>query len=53
MAGLSALGIKEADQGALVKRLAGKLAPTSYDGAEEVIAGLSRMLDERIKAEKK
>ena len=50
---LSALGIKEADQGALVKRLAGKLVPTSYDGAEEVIAGLSRMLDEKVRAEKK
>jgi hypothetical protein len=47
VAGLASLGIKEAEQGALVKRLAGKLSPTSYDGAEEVIAGLSRMLDEK------
>lgn len=53
MAGLETLGIKEAEQGALVKKLAGKLSPTSYDGAEEVIAGLSRMLDERVRAEKK
>lgn len=53
VAGLASLGIKEAEQGALVKRLAGKLSPTSHDGAEEVIAGLSRMLDERVRAEKK
>lgn len=52
MAGLETLGVKTpAGQSALVARLAGKLSPTSYDGAEEVIAGLSRMLDERRRKE--
>jgi hypothetical protein len=53
IAGLTTLGIKEAAQPDLVKKLAGKLSPASYDGAEEVIAGLSRMLDEKVRAEKK
>lgn len=51
IAGLTTLGIKEAAQPDLVKKLAGKLSPASYDGAEEVIAGLSRMLDERRRKE--
>lgn len=47
IAGLTTLGIKEAAQPDLVKKLAGKLSAATYDGAEEVIAGLSRMLDEK------